>query len=301
MTQCLELVKRNMRVYLRDKGAVFFSLLSMIIVLGLMLLFLGDMSTNSLTGMLSELPRRNPMEDEANALLYVLAWTCAGIVCINAVTVTNAVYTAMIKDREEGRLASIYTAPVSRGVISASYVIAAWACSVVICLLTLVLAEAYYIVQGGQAFSVLAHVKMLGMILVNSFTYATLMYLLAVLVKTEAAWGGLGTVIGTLVGFLGGIYIPIGGLGDGVAAVMKCTPVIYGAKMFRSVMTEDIGAKIFDGVSDELVTEWSDAMGVTLEIFGKRVSDSACIGMLLVCGLVFLIIGILITGRKKSK
>ena len=42
MEQLRVITKRNLMLYLRDKGAVFFSLLSMLIIIGLMVLFLGD-------------------------------------------------------------------------------------------------------------------------------------------------------------------------------------------------------------------------------------------------------------------
>lgn len=64
------------------------------------------------------------------------------------------------------------------------------------------------------------------MILVNSFTYSAIMYLCAIFVNSEGAWSGLGTVIGTLVGFLGGIYLPVGNLSDGLADFLSCTPVM---------------------------------------------------------------------------
>ena len=44
MEQFFILTKRNLDVYLRDKGAVFFSFLSALIVIGLMVFFLGDMN-----------------------------------------------------------------------------------------------------------------------------------------------------------------------------------------------------------------------------------------------------------------
>ncbi|MGN0165334.1 MAG: ABC transporter permease [Lachnospiraceae bacterium] len=300
MAQFSELVKRNMRIYLRDRGAVFFSLLSMVIVLVLMLFFLGDMNIKSLINALEEIPGRDTAADNDNSEMFIITWTCAGIVSINAVTVTLSVLSSMIKDRTEGRLASIYTAPVSRLTVSASYVATAWVCSVIICILTLAFSEIYCIIKGGEAFSLLAHIKLTGMIAVNSFTYAALMYLMAVLVKTEGAWSGIGTVIGTLVGFLGGIYLPIGSLSDGIGTVMKCTPVIYGAKMFRSVMTEGIGTKLFEAAPDELREEYYNIMGVELEFMGVNVSDAACVVVLLLCGMAFLLAGAVVT-QKMSK
>jgi multidrug/hemolysin transport system permease protein len=280
-----------MKIYLRDKGAVFFSLLSMLIVLMLMLFFLGDMNVESLTDILSNLPDRNAKQDADYALMFVTLWTCAGIVSINAVTVTLAVYSSMIKDRTEGRFHSICTAPVSRLTISAAYVTAAWICSCIICVLTLVISEIYCIVKGGVYFSFLSHVKLLGMIGANSFTYAALMYLVAVLVRTQGAWSGIGTVVGTLVGFLGGIYLPIGSLAENIGNILKCTPVIYGAKMFRSIMTAGICSEIFDGTPEMLQTEYLDAMGVRIDFFGVSVSNTACVMILMISGIVFMVIG----------
>ncbi len=301
MTNFTELVKRNIKVYIRDKGAVFFSLLSMLIVLGLMLFFLGDMNINILTEAFSALPDRNADIDKTNAERFVMLWTCGGILSINAVTVTLAVYSSMISDRTKGILSAIYTAPVSKLTISAAYITAAWICSVIICILTLAISEIYCIIQGGEMFSLVSHCKLLGMIAANSFTYASLMYLAAVLVKTEGAWSGIGTVIGTLVGFLGGIYLPIGSLSDEIGTGLKCFPVIYGAKMFRNVMTEEIRATIFADAPDAMKSEYLSFMGVNLEVFGSEISDGGCVAVLLICGFVFLIAGAMATNIKSKQ
>lgn len=290
-----ELVKRNIKIYLRDKGAVFFSLLSMVIVIALMLFFLGDMNVDAITGVLSGIPGRDSALDEKNAVVYVLQWTSAGILAINAVTVTLAVYSAMIKDRAQGILNSIYTAPVSRLVIAAGYIMAAWICSVIICILTLIIAEIYCITQGAAAYTAMEHLTLLCYIGVNSFTYAALMYLVACLAKTEGAWSGLGTIIGTLVGFLGGIYLPIGSLADGIAMVMKCLPTIYGAKIFRNIMTKGTEELLFGDVPEALLSEYRLVMGVDLEFAGVNVEDVASVIILVVCGAVFLLAGVLVT------
>ncbi len=297
MTSFLELVKRNMRIYLRDRSAVFFSLLSMIIVLGLMLFFLGDMSVNAVSDALAGLPGRDAAADRKNAELLIMLWTCSGIVAINAPNVTLAVYSNMIKDKTDGKFGSICTAPVSRLAITSAYVAAAWMCSVVICVFTLVLSEIYCIMQGGQAFTASEHAVLLGMICVNSFTYATLMYLAAVLVKTEGAWSGIGTLVGTLAGFLGGIYIPIGSLAEEIGVVLKCTPVIYGTKMFRNVMTADVSDKLFSGIPAEFKNAFLEEFGIRLEVLGQNISDGTCIVLLLGCGILFLLLGALATKK----
>lgn len=288
MTQLLTLTSRNLKQYLRDKWAVIFSLMSMFIVILLMFLFLGDANTDGITDLLSHFPGRDADADAKNAGLLVLAWTCAGIISINAVTVTMSCLSYMIKDRESGRLAAIYTAPLSRLTIAASYILSAWLASVIVCVLTLAVAEIYCVISGMAPFSVGSHLRLLGMIAANSFTYAALMYLVAAAVKSQGAWGGIGTVISTLVGFLGGIYFPVGQLSAPIAAVMKCTPVLYGAALFREKMTREILGETFRGIPAEVVEEFREVMGISLSIQGHKLSGWEEIAVLLVCGVLFL-------------
>lgn len=285
---------RNLKLYFRDRGAVFFSLLSMLVVICLMVFFLGDMNIESITELLGQFPGRDMQADRKNAELTVLAWTCAGILSVNAVTVTLAAYSVMIKDKTTGKLNSIYTAPVSRTVIAAGYVAAAWVDSVLVCGITLFLTEVYCASKGLAVFSPAVHMQLLGMILLNSFVYAALMYVPAVLVKTEGAWSGMGTVVGTLVGFLGGIYIPVGTLSDAIGSMMKCTPVLYGASMFRKVMTGKIVDETFCGIPDEVILKYRTAMGIDLEVAGKNIGAEQEGMLLFVCGGVLLAVGVAI-------
>ncbi len=291
MEQFMAITKRNFKIYFRDKGTIFFSVLSMLVVIGLMVFFLGDMNVESITRILGEFPGRDAGVDEKNAELLVLSWTFAGIISINAVTVTLAAYSVMIKDRESGKLNSIYTSPISLTVITAGYVAAAWLASVMVCVLTLIVTELYGVLKGLEIFSFATHLQLLGMIMINSFVYAAFMYLLAMLAKTEGAWNGLGTVIGTLVGFLGGIYIPIGALSELIGNMMKCTPILYGTAMFRSVMTQEIVETTFQGIPEEVVSEYCAMMGITLQVFGKEIGITEE-WLLLFCGILFLIIGV---------
>ncbi len=299
MTQYAELVKRNMRLYLRDKGAVFFSLLSMLIIIAVSMLFLGDINAETLADMLSSIPNRDRSADKANAKLFFLLWTVGGIISINAITVTVAVYSNMIKDKTDGILGAISTCPVKRGAICASYITSAFLCSVIICILTLAISEIYCIIQGAEPLSLKAHIELLFYIILNSFSYSAITYFIASVVKTQGAWSGIGTVIGTLVGFLGGIYIPLGSLAEGLASFLKCLPVIYGVTMFRKTMLSDISSELFDGVGDEIRAECLNTLGVEFEVFSTPVTIGHCILALFLWGAAFLILSIIISNKKR--
>lgn len=303
MEQFMAMTGRNLKSYFRDKSTVFFSLLSMMIVILLMLFFLGDMYVENTIDILGAFPGRDTAVDKKNAELLILVWNFAGILSINAVTVTLAVYSVMIKDRVTGKLNSIYTAPVSRGIITGGYITAAWAASVLMCLITLFITEICGIIKGMEAFPLVTHLQLLGLIVVNSFVYAAFMYLLAMIAKTDGAWSGIGTVIGTLVGFLGGIYIPIGSLSETIGTIMKCTPVIYGTSMFRSIMTEEIAQATFAGIPEDVLEEYRVVTGIHLEIFDRTLGlTEEWLGLFL-CGVFLLIVGIMVLkyGRKADR
>lgn len=303
MAQLFALTGRNLKLYFRDKGAVFFSLLSTFIVIGLMVFFLGDMNIESVEDILSQFPGRDAGADKTNAELLVFVWTCAGILSINAVTVTLAAYTVMIRDRVTGKLNSIYTAPISRITIAGGYMLSAWIASVCVCVLTLFIVELIGVTKGLTIFDFIVHVKLIGMIGANSFAYVGIMYVVALIAQTEGAWSGIGTIIGTLVGFFGGIYIPIGSLSDMIGNIMKCTPVIYGTAMFRKVMMQELLNVTFEGLPAEVNEGYCEVMGIELEVFGTQIGTGQEICILVVCGLVFLLIGATIMkyGKKADR
>lgn len=301
MGQFAAITGRNLKLYFRDRAAVFLSLLSMFIVIALMVFFLGDLNVESITEVLEQFKGRDAARDKENAKLLVLSWTCAGILSINAVTVTLSAYSVMIKDKTSGKLNAIYSAPVSRMAITAGYSAAAWVASVCVCLFTLFIIEIYSMTQGLAPFCAVTHLKLFGMIFINSFVYVSFMYLLAAFIKTESAWSAIGTIVGTLVGFLGGIYVPVGTLAQVVVRIMKCTPVLYGTAMFRDVMTEDILHTTFLDIPDPVIAKYREAMGIDLSLFGKQISFAQELLLLLFCGMILLVISaVVLACRKKT-
>ena len=134
MNQVFHLTKRNCLVYIKDKSAVFFSLLSMLVVLMLMLFFLGDMNVNYVTE-LQELygGERDSAVDLNNANYLVQYWTLAGLMIVNAMTVTLTVIGTLVTDRAGNKLKSFYTAPVNKFIVAISYILAAILVGFLVC------------------------------------------------------------------------------------------------------------------------------------------------------------------------
>lgn len=298
MNKAIRLAGRNLRIYLRDRSAVFFSLLSMLIVVVLMLVFLGDMNVESITDLLTEYALGTAEDNDKNAQLLVLLWTIGGVLCVNGVTVTTMTLSIMINDAARGRLNSFRTAPISRVSLALGYILSSWAASVFICIITLAAGEIFAAASGAQLPSAAGQLGLVGAIALNSFTYAGVMYFAASLVKTEGAWSGFATLIGTLVGFIGGIYLPIGTLPEAVQTVLKCLPTIYGCSLFRGILTESALAQTFEGAPAQLVSEYSEAMGITLYFGENEVGTGWQLAILAGYGIIFTAAAALISKRR---
>ena len=302
MKEVYYLTKRNVLVFIRDYSAVFFSVLSMLIVLGLMVIFLGGMNSEAVVSALEEFGgMRDAARDRENAKYLIQMWTLAGILVVNSVTVTLTVMGGMVQDEARGKLASFYVAPVARIKVALGYVLASWAIATGMCMLTFVVGEVYMAAQGRPLLSAMAWIKVLGMIMLNAFVYAALGYLLALCVRSESGWGGLLTVIGTLVGFLGAIYLPMSQLPESVGNVLKCLPVLHGAAMMRVVLTEAAVEETFTGLPEMVKDIFKEEMGVTILVDGNEVTLTSQILFLLVYGIIAIVAAAVISKRRKVR
>lgn len=297
MKAVINLVKRNVLIFVRDKGAVFFSVLSMLIVLGLMVLFLGDMNSREIVDLLAQFGKeRDTAADRENAGYLIQMWTLAGVLLVNAVTVTMTVMGRLIEDETQGRLASFYIAPVRRVQIALGYILAAWLIGIGICLLTLAVAQGYMAAVGRPLLSGMAWLQLTGMIILNTFLYAAIAYLLSFFIHSESAWSGLLTVVGTLVGFVGGVYLPVMMLPEKVADILKYLPVLHGTAMMRGVCVKEAGETAFAGLPEEVLAAYNENMGVTVVMNGRIVPAGTQ-----AVGLFLLSIAVIITAALISK
>lgn len=296
------LVKRNFLIFIRDRGAVFFSLLSMLIIIVLMAVFLGSMNVDELTALLKQYGSgRNVKQDQENARCLVLLWTVAGILVVNSVTVSLAVLGAMVSDEQEKRLMSFYTAPVRRMEIALGYILTSIIVSVLMCILTLALAQCYVLSQGGTLPDAAAQLKAIGLIVLDSAAASAVMYLAALFVKSSSAWSAIGTVTGTLVGFVGAIYLPVGMLPESVAAVLKGLPVLHAAALMRELFTYKAIETTFQGLDQAVAEGYREAMGISIQWNGSQVSPLVSVCFLIGCAIIALGAAAVVMRNKRAK
>lgn len=302
MREIYYITKRNCQVFFRDKAAVFFSILSMLIVLGLMVIFLGSMNSKSVVEVLAQYGGiRDTALDEKNAEYLIQLWTLAGILVVNSVTVTLTVIGNMVQDETRKRIMAFYVTPVNRLKLALGYIISAWIVGIIMCVLTLAAGEAYFWIKGNGLLSAVSLLRLCGMICANTFTFSALGYLMALFVHSDSAWSGLLTIVGTLVGFVGGIYLPMGSLSEAVQKVLRFLPVLHGASMMRQTATEAAVTETFAGLSGQVTEIFREELGITVCAGEHCFSVSEQLAILAIYAIIAIVAAALINRKRRLK
>lgn len=278
---------RNLKIFFRDKSAVFFSLLSSFIIIGLYVLFLGDVWSSSF----KDIPNSREIMDN---------WIMAGLLAVTSVTTTMGAFGTMINDKDKKIDRDFLSSPLSRRSIAGGYLVSSYVIGLIMSLITLVLAQLYIVAEGGHLLSFAAFAKMLWLILLADLTNTAMVFFIVSFFTSQNAFSTASTVIGTVIGFITGIYLPIGSLPETVQWVIKLFPTSHAAMLMRQTMMEKVMSEEFVSVPAEFVTEFKELMGVTFDFGGTYISEYASILVLVGTAAVFFALAILNISRKKK-
>ncbi len=278
--------KRNLLIFFRDKTSVFFSLLAVFIIIGLYALFLGDVWVNSFGDMIG--------------VRYLMdSWIMAGLLAVTSVTTTMGAFGIMVDDKTKKIIKDITSSPLKHSRIAGGYILSSYLIGCIMSFITLVLAEIYVVANGGELLGPAALAKVAGLILLSTFTNTSIVLFVVSFFKSSNAFATASTIIGTIIGFLTGIYLPIGQLPEGVQWVIKLFPVSHSAVLFRQVMMADPLSVTFAGAPAEAVHEFEQMMGVTYEFGGTTATPFLSILVLIATAAVFYVLSIWNLSRKK--
>lgn len=285
----IQLIKRNLKLYFRDRMSVFFSLLSVMIVIGLYALFLADIIKGG--GDFS-------LMSEADTILDT--WILAGILSIVSLTTTLASYGVMVNDKCSKIMKDFYASSMKRWKLVVAYILAACIIGFIMSVCTLILGEGYIIANGGTFMGVQTLLKVLGVSVISVICGSSMMFLLSSLLKTTSAFSNASTVIGTLSGFIMGIYMPIGVLPEFAQSIVKFFPLTHGTSIFRQILLDDLLTSSFDGAPVEVLQAFKEEMGIVMQINGTTLTMNMHMMIMLGCALLCVLLSVLIFRRKKK-
>jgi len=257
----LALSKRNLRLFVRDKALVFFSFLSVIIILGLYVLFLGEIQVNNIKQSIGmDLP-------EIDALVY--AWMLPGLIAVASMTLSLGNMGRLVDDAQAENLNDFLVSPLKRWQLILSYLLSSIAITSFISVLMFGLSIVIVKLKGGPWLNVDQILQSLGVMILLIISSALLSLYIASWVKTQNTYGVVNSMVGTFIGFVTGAYMPMGIMPVFVQNMFNILPVSLGASLLRQIYLGPIMNKVFAQAPIEMVSNYRYFQGIDLKVFGN--------------------------------
>ena len=287
-----KLIQRNLKLYFRDKAVVFFSLLSVIIVLALYVLFLSNVQVQSIKQQVGNTIKETDISYLTNT------WILAGMLSITTVTSTLGALGFMVNDKEKKILMDFKSSPLKMSTYPTAAIITAIIVGTIMSTLTLIIYTSYIYINTGYLLNPITLTKTIALIITSATMSASLMGFLISFLNTNNAFSSVSILIGTTIGFTNGLYIPLGQLSNNIQNIIKLLPFSHIASLFRRILMSESMIKVFNNAPQEAIDGYTEAFGVNLKWNGTPISTNISITFIII---VFLLSLLAFFGNFKRK
>lgn len=288
MSALSALIRRNTKLFFKDKGMFFTSLITPIILLVLYATFLGSVYHDSFVGSLPE--GFNASDNVINGL--VGSQLISSLLAVSCITVAFMSNMLMVQDKVTGALNDLTITPVKRSALALSYYISTALSALIICFIAagagfIYLANVGWYISTSDIFLILLDVFLLVMFgtalssIVNFF------------LSSQGQMSAVGTIISAGYGFICGAYMPISSFGEGLQKVLSFLPGTYGTALIRNHTMGGAFEELKSiGFPSEIVENIKDGIDCNLYFFGDKVEINTM--YLIMSGSIVVLIGVYI-------
>ena len=295
------LINRNRKLFFRDRGMLFSSLITPVILIVLYATFLAKVYKDSFTSYLPKILHvSEKLIDGA-----VASQLGAALLAVSCVTVTFCVNLTMVQDKASGARKDFDVSPVKRPVLYLGYFCATVLNSLMVNVLALVLCL-FYIGKMGWYLSATDLAWMVLDVLLLVLFGAVLSSIICYPLKTQGQMSAVGTIVSAGYGFICGAYMPVSNFGDGLQKFLSYLPGTYGTSLLKNHMLRGVFAQMTeDGFSKQSVTEIAKSLDCRPMFRGEVVSTQEMIAVMaasiLILGAVYLVVTAIFIKRNTVK
>ena len=300
MKVLFNVVRRNLKLFFKDKGMFFSSLITPIILLVLYATFLAKVYRDSFV---SALPTGVTIPDK---LLdgTVVSQLISALLAVSCVTVSFCSNLLMIQDKAGGNIRDFTVSPVKRGVLAAGYYIASAASTLIVTLSALAVCLVYLCTQGWYMTVPDVLLVILDVFLLTLFGTA-LSSCVNFFLSTNGQASAVGTIVSAGYGFICGAYMPISTFGKGLQKILSFLPGTYGTCLIKNHMMRGVFEEMENiGFPKEVMKGIKDGVDYNIYFFNKSVSVSTMylvlIGAVMLSTVLFVLFHTLKRNSKSS-
>ena len=299
MNSLLTLIRRNVKLFFKDKGMFFSSLITPVILLVLYGTFLGNVYRENF---LMSMPAGFQLPESLIDGL-VGGQLISSILAVSCVTVAFCSNMLMVQDKVTGAKRDLMVTPVKRSSLAIGYYAASLLTTLIVCLVA-VGASLCYLSLVGWYLSVGDVLQMLLDVFLLAMFGTALSSIVNCFLSTEGQISAVGTVVSAGYGFLCGAYMPVSQFGEGLQRVLAFLPGTYGTGLLRNhALNGALVEMETQGVPAEVTAAIRDTLDCNLYFFDHRVGPDAMylIVSVSVLVLVAVYVGISVWRGKKAQ
>ena len=270
MKTLLILTRRNAKLFFKDKGMFFSSLITPAILLVLYVSFLSSIYRGSFV---SALPSGFTLSESVidGVVAGQLASSLLAVCCVTIAFCSNLI---MIQDKVTGSVRDLTVTPVKRSVLAMGYFSASAAATLIVCLATCGLCFLYTLSQGWYLSGADIALILLDVLLLTLFGTA-LSSCLHYFLTTQGQMSAVGTLVGAGYGFICGAYMPIANFPDGLQKVLSFLPGTYATSLLHNHWMRGALGEMGDaGVPGQVLDAIRDSIDCNIYFSGEAVSQS---------------------------
>lgn len=291
------MIFRNVKLFFKDKGMFFTSLVTPMILLVLYVTFLGKAYTDSFN---SAMPEGLQVADDLIAAT-VGGELISSILAVCCVTVAFCSNLLMVQDKVNGARNDLMIAPVKRSVLALGYYIATVFSTLIVCIAAFGAGLLYVHSVGWYMSAADIAWILLDIVLLVLFGTA-LSSIINVFLSTQGQISAVGTIVSAGYGFICGAYMPISNFGTGLQKVLSFLPGTYGTSLLRNHAMRGVFEQMrADGFPEEVVEGIMKSVDCKLYFFGNEVPLSAMYFYLVAIVFVLIAAYIWINARQKNR
>lgn len=298
------LTSRNAKVFLKDKTAIFFSMLTQIIILGLFLLFIKSSYVDGINDALGSL---KDTIDKADIEALVNSWMISGVLGTSVITATMSALAVMVSDRQEKIDFDLNASSVKGSVIVVSYFSGAVICSLITSFALLAFGLAFLAATGAFLLTAADILALIGLVLLGSVSSTIILMAIISFFKKDSSYSAFGVLISTLVGFIVGAYFPVSALGDTTQTIVNLVPGAQITGMMRDVLVspaiDNIDKALGGSVGGQFKTAAEKMFCVRLNIFGSEIDTGFMLLYSVIAIVIFFVLNIVLfrfTSKRKD-
>jgi len=296
MSAVFILIQRNVKLFFKDKGMFFTSLITPVILLVLYATFLGNVYRDSFEMNLSGGFQLS--KELMNGL--VGGQLISSILAVSCVTVSFCSNFLMVQDKANGTIKDLRISPVKSSVLSLSYYVATLISTLLICLTATAVCLSYIAVVGWYMSLSDVLLLLLDVVLLVLFGTA-LSSVINYFLSSQGQISAVGTIVSAGYGFICGAYMPISSFGEGLQRALSFLPGTYGTALMRThSMQGALNEMQSLGVPEKEIESIKDALDCNLYFFEEKVSLSTMY-LILCSAVVVLVSGYVLMNALKKK